>query len=77
MIGRLLLLCLIISFALSGCLGEGSSTSHACVDGTLPGSCSSGNAPEYCTSDGQFINAADLCGCPPGFEASGSACVPQ
>ncbi|VVC00092.1 Uncharacterised protein [uncultured archaeon] len=73
---------LLLAVAISLCLllfgctgGSYPPASEHCVDGTIPGTCSS-TAPHYCTSDKQLIDEADLCGCPASEVPSGSVCVP-
>ena len=60
---------------LFGCIIDPPASQY-CSDGTVPGTCSS-ERPHYCTSDGQLIDEADLCGCPAGMGTSGSVCVPE
>lgn len=43
-----------------------------CADGTLAGRCSQ-NKPELCIGTG-FVDAASVCGCVTGFQASGDRC---
>jgi len=72
-----LLLLLASVLLLSGCIGDKyPSASEYCVDGTVPGSCSS-SRPQYCTSEKVLIDEADLCGCPASMEPAGSVCVPD